>query len=119
MHRVWAGHGSAQERPPKAPPSHHGCSLPQGISEFPMSSSPDRSRSGRRNHTRKGRSSKSIKPQQLPLGHSRKAQITQGLPAAKMAEDMVPTVTDLAEVYGLQGASQHQGGKTNRRWLGV
>ena len=32
-----------------------------------------------------------------------------------MAEEMVPTVSDLAEIYGLQGAGQHQDGKINRK----
>ena len=45
MRRVWAGPGSAQKGPLHAPPSHHGCSLPQGITEMPSSSSPERYKS--------------------------------------------------------------------------
>ena len=118
MHRVRAGHGSAQNRPPEAPPSHHGCSLPQGITNIPMSSSPDRCKSWAAQPNAQGRSSEADQAAAVNLRSLHQGQAPDQLGhccTAKMAEDMVPTVSDLAEVYGLQGADQHQDGKINRK----
>ena len=69
-----------------------------------MSSSPDRSKSWAAQPNAQGRSSEADQAAAVTLRSLQKLRSHRVTAAAKMAEDMVPTVSDLAEVYGLQGA---------------